>query len=458
MHILDFSYDELLEILKHVRVADIRAWIQTCRAFASLQDPHLVLPLQLLRLATEHDFSLDCLELPAGAVTAIESLVTRPQRFQDLLIKGSLSGQSLRRYRTNIDNEKVLEAKIVPGGRWLVTITSHPFGWMMCRVWDLDIAQEEIALVPAASTPLPPTRNRNAGQLWLQKGTEGHTTQILVYVEGLILIEFDHLDQERPLRLLGMVNIGHMDTSDSQGIGLHGDYVFDTTDRELTIVNWVTGREEVFKVERPTFIESNSHILSIGSEGLVLLDQLEQTIAFYGIPRTGHEAQDQPEGSQQKSKPTKTLSHIKQITIEGIVSYEEEEPSHWPPVNRPYSSRQQANAVIRFPQHLVYAEYPSNPRAADLDTLPLAFHLPPGTSEPAAYRRTIDGHVVGVSVREFDVHFLMKDGTQSVQSFEHDFGNNFTRKFVCPFGGVIGGFGLFQGADEIYLWRLDWSC
>lgn len=54
-----------------------------------------------------------------------------------------------------------------------------------------------------------------------------------------------------------MVNIGHMDTSDSQGIGLHGDYVFDTTDRELTIVNWVTGREEVFKVERPTFIESN---------------------------------------------------------------------------------------------------------------------------------------------------------------------------------------------------------
>lgn len=143
----------------------------------------MVLPLQLLRLATEHDFSLDCLELPAGAVTAIESLVTRPQRFQDLLIKGSLSGQSLRRYRTNIDNEKVLEAKIVPGGRWLVTITSHPFGWMMCRVWDLDIAQEEIALVPAASTPLPPTRNRNAGQLWLQKGTEGHTTQILVYVE-----------------------------------------------------------------------------------------------------------------------------------------------------------------------------------------------------------------------------------------------------------------------------------
>ncbi|KIO30121.1 hypothetical protein M407DRAFT_20792 [Tulasnella calospora MUT 4182] len=113
--------------------------------------------------------------------------------------------------------------------------------------------------------------------------------------------------------------------------------------------------------------------------------------------------------------------------------------------------------MIRFPQHLVYVEYPSNPLEADLDRLPLAFDLPTGSSEPAAYRRTPDGHVVGVGVRGFDVHFLMKDGTQSVQSFEHEFGDNFTRKFVCPFGGVIGGFGTSHRVDKIYLWKLDES-
>lgn len=460
MHILDLSYDDLLEIVKRVRVADIRSWIQTCKAFASLQES-LALPLRLLRLIEEHDLSPDILELPAGA-SAVESLVTRPQRFQNLLLQGALTGQSLVCYHTTIQNEKILGAKIVPGGRWLVTITvsveessDRP---IMCRVWDLDHAQEESDLEPYATMSLPASDEYNTGQLWLRRSSEGKTAQIWVYAVGLRVIQFDHLDRKIPLKLLRIISIKGVDTS--EGIGLHGDYVFDVeryAGPTITVLNWVTGFKKTFEFETPIYVTSNYHVLSIGPEGLVVLDQINQTIAFYALPGSGLGTRDWSEPVQGGIDNVGVLYCVKWTTIQGIVPYGPGQPLHWPPVNRPYSTPQPATSVIKFPQHLVYVEYSSNPRETDLDKLPLAFVMPAGSSEPYVYQRTMDGHVVGVSVLGFDVHFLMKDGTQSVQSFEHEFGDNWTRKFVCPFGGVIGGFGTSRHVDKIYLWKLDGS-
>ncbi|KAG8960168.1 hypothetical protein FRC00_000806 [Tulasnella sp. 408] len=459
MHILDFSYDDLLEIVKRVRVADIHSWIQTCKAFASLRNPHLALPLQLLRVATEHDLGPDILELPAGA-TAVELIVTRPQRLQNLLLHEALNGQSLVCYHTTIRDEKIIEAKIVPGGRWLVTITDQvglgagPNQPMMCRVWDLNLAEEESDLKPCATLSLSNRNSHNSGQLGLRRSTEGNTAQIWVFADGLRVIELDHNDRERPLRLLRIITIEGMDTS--EGIGWHGDYVFNVVGWTITLLNWVTGCKQTFEFEAPALVESNFHVLSIGPEGLVVLDQIDDTISFYAMPDSRLGAQDRSEPAQESAKTLNILRRSKRITIQGIVPYDLD-PHHWPPVNRPYSARQPATAVIRFPEHLVYVQYPSNPREADLDRLPLTFDLPPGSSEPAAYRRTTDGNVVGVGVRGFGVHFLMKDGSQSVQTFEQEFGDNFTRKFVCPFGGIIGGFGTSHRVDKIYLWKVDGS-
>ncbi|KAG8913784.1 hypothetical protein FRC00_001603 [Tulasnella sp. 408] len=393
--------------------------VKTCKAFASLRD-YLALPLQLLRLATEHDLSPDIPELPIDA-SAVRVMATRPQRFQDLLLQEGLNGQSLVCYHTTIQNEKILQSKIVPGGRWLVTITisiEDPSDQqMMCRVWDLDLAQEEIDLEPYASMWLPNTNRYNSGQLWLRRGTEGNTAQIWVYAGGLRVIEFNHLDRERPLNLLRIIKIRGMDVS--EGIGLHGDYVFCVGERTIIVLNWVTGRRQKFGFDTST----------LG-------------------------AQDESEPAQASTNRLNLLQNIRQTPIQGVVPYGVAEPHHWPPVNRPYSARQPATAVIRFPQHLVCVEYPSSPGETDLDRLPLAFDLPSGSLGPIAFQKTMDGHVVGVGTRGFDVHFLLKNGNQSVQTFEHEFGDNFTRKFVCPLGGVIGSFGPSHRSDKIYLWKV----
>jgi hypothetical protein len=113
------------------RFQDLTALLQTCKSSYSLNNNRFLWTKYLERLCHEHHIFRPSWNISTATLPELRSLSSRPTRFERFVRQGRISKQSPIRLHPIADDESkrhYSDAKIIPGGRWLVTVGE---GWVI---------------------------------------------------------------------------------------------------------------------------------------------------------------------------------------------------------------------------------------------------------------------------------------------------------------------------------------
>ncbi|KAG8893461.1 hypothetical protein FRC01_013576, partial [Tulasnella sp. 417] len=324
MQILALPEDVLLEIIWRLQLTDAPALVQTCRAFASLRNTHLKSALDVLRQVTLYDLGSEILDIPPMGAELYKKAAI-PYRFEEAVVSGLLSKDSLQRYETTVTGESVYSASLFPGGRWLVTASGNDdpdaledslplhLPSMKYRVWDLESVNVGLPLSPVACIAMPPDESEISGEIWLRKDDGEY--HIWIYAQHMLReLVFDPWDNSLYERR--SIDVSGLDSN--YNIGFHGNYVFDYRE-DFQIVDRETNLKASFRL-RPEVMNGWlrwPQFLAIEDDGLVILDSENRNLLHYrpSIPRWGFHDDDR--GQALKLGPPQ-LRLLQTIPITGI--------------------------------------------------------------------------------------------------------------------------------------------
>ncbi|KAG8977580.1 hypothetical protein FRB90_008752 [Tulasnella sp. 427] len=461
MHITDLPADCILEIIRHLRILDIRSLIQTCKPFASLRYTYLKPALEALRIASRYHLGSDVLALPPlGA--AVRTTASLPHKFEEAILSGSLASDSLQRYETTEPGEAVYNAKVFPGGRWLVTasadeesvedlgIFSSTTPDMIYRVWDLENAPKDQLMEPVASEWFPSDDCSLSGKMCLRKEEDDELYHVWVYSrQKMRELVFDPSDcsffEDRS------IEVDVLDISSE--MGLHGNYVFDYDDDEqqFELCDWKMNVRGTFQLDDDISVHSLRWFLTVSHNGLVILDRYTQSLLYYepSTPQWGFN-----EGTEEAGEPDfqPYLKKVQVMPITGLPPIKENYYYPIPAVNRPYRTGEGSTALVKFSDSLVYLSLRDKKSTEQLEqsiTIRTVHNWMEPT--PSLHAETISGHVVAIS-SPFNVHLLQEGGKVITRRLDYDLENQDSKvsPFVCPIGGILG---ATHRMDEIWLWR-----
>ncbi|KAG8949623.1 hypothetical protein FRC04_008369 [Tulasnella sp. 424] len=136
-HILALPQEIILEIAKALDIKEALALISTCKALHAITQARPFWLDQLRRLY-ELFHPLISRDFASLSIEDLRAMATRPYRFEQTVMQGKLRQVPPVRLKHNLDTE-FLDAKIVPGGRWIVTANIDRGGPLVAfvRLWRL---------------------------------------------------------------------------------------------------------------------------------------------------------------------------------------------------------------------------------------------------------------------------------------------------------------------------------
>lgn len=102
---------------------------------------------QALKLFCNHGAPSSSLDIDDLSEEELRQIATRPFRFERDLINGTLNrpvARSINRAIVDPQDEAAacVEVRLIPGGRWLVTLYKSPAHMLSLKIWDLKDASE----------------------------------------------------------------------------------------------------------------------------------------------------------------------------------------------------------------------------------------------------------------------------------------------------------------------------
>ena len=171
------------------RFQDLIAMFQTCKSAYSLNSNRSLWTKYLECLCREHHIFLPSWNISTATLAELRSLSSRPTRFERAIREGRLSQRSPIHLHAMADHEikrHYSDAKLIPGGRWLVTVGKS---WLHNGVIFSGLDLWEIGHPVAKTLRLVETirfyehPRPNSLEIWEDRATNS-------YIIALVLLDF----------------------------------------------------------------------------------------------------------------------------------------------------------------------------------------------------------------------------------------------------------------------------
>jgi hypothetical protein len=171
---------------------DLVAFLQICKTTYSLNNNRLLWTNYLEQLCQAHYIFRPSWDIPSATLPELRSLSSRPTRFERAICKGRLIKRSPVHLHPVGDGERDrrdLDAKLIPGGRWLVTVgicwSESPIlgAYAGLSIWEIGYpVMKRIRLVQTVQLEGEP--RPGSLEIWEDQATSS-------YIIGLMLLDSD---------------------------------------------------------------------------------------------------------------------------------------------------------------------------------------------------------------------------------------------------------------------------